>query len=56
MKLETAADHSAETSPPSKILMSPEDRRKYIGASECAGVLALSRYASPLQIWSVKTG
>ena len=35
-----------------------EERKKYIGASEAAGVLGLSRYANqtPLFIWSVKTG
>lgn len=33
-----------------------EERRKYIGASEAAAVLGLSRWATPLQIWAIKTG
>ena len=32
------------------------DRMKYIGASEAASVLGLSRWASPLEIWAYKTG
>jgi len=33
-----------------------EERKKYIGASEAAAVLGLSRYATPLEIWAIKTG
>lgn len=33
-----------------------EERRKFIGASEAAAVLGLSRWDTPLRIWSVKTG
>ena len=33
-----------------------EERKKYIGASEAAAVLGLSRYDTPLGIWAVKTG
>lgn len=32
-----------------------EERVNYIGASECAAVLGLSRYGSPLQVWMAKT-
>jgi len=33
-----------------------DDRQKYIGASEAAAVLGLSRWATPLEIWALKTG
>jgi len=33
-----------------------QDRKKYIGGSDCAGILGLSRWTSPLQIWGEKTG
>jgi putative phage-type endonuclease len=58
MKEETAADHSVETSPPSesKIKMSIEERRTYLGGSDCANICALSRWGSPLKTWSEKTG
>jgi len=32
------------------------DRTKYIGGSDCAGILGLSRWTTPLQIWGQKTG
>lgn len=33
-----------------------EERRKYIGGSEVAGVLGLSRWSSPLRVWAEKCG
>ena len=33
-----------------------EERKNYIGGSDCAAVLGLSRWSSPLQVWAVKTG
>lgn len=33
-----------------------ENRINYIGASECAAVLGLSRWATPLSVWANKTG
>lgn len=33
-----------------------EERKNYIGASEAAAVLGLSRFDTPLGIWAVKTG
>src|SRR3990167_6104500 len=33
-----------------------EERQNYIGASESAAVLGLSRWSTPLQIWCEKTG
>lgn len=33
-----------------------DDRTKYIGASEAAGVIGLSRWTTPIQIWAEKTG
>jgi len=33
-----------------------EDRTKYLGGSDCAGVLGLSRWTTPLKIWAEKTG
>lgn len=33
-----------------------EERKAYIGASECAAVLGVSRYSTPLEVWSKKTG
>jgi putative phage-type endonuclease len=36
--------------------MNPEERNKYIGGSDCAAILGLSRWKSPLQIWGEKTG
>ena len=32
------------------------DRREYLGATDCAGVLGLSRWESPLSVWMAKTG
>ena len=32
-----------------------DDRKEYIGGSEAAGVLGLSRWLTPLQIWAYKT-
>lgn len=34
----------------------PEERRKYLGASEVAAVLGLDRYKTPLDIYNLKTG
>ena len=36
--------------------MTQVDRTKFIGSSEVAGVLGLSRWTTPLKIWSIKTG
>lgn len=33
-----------------------EERRGYIGSSDAAAVLGLSRWSSPLRVWSEKTG
>jgi len=33
-----------------------EARKKYIGGSDAAGILGLSRYSSPLSVWAIKTG
>lgn len=33
-----------------------EERKQYIGASEAAGVLGLSRWQTPLSVWASKTG
>jgi putative phage-type endonuclease len=33
-----------------------EDRSGYIGASDCAAVLGLSRFKTVLQVWAEKTG
>lgn len=33
-----------------------EDRRSFLGASDCASVLGMSRWKTPLQIWAEKTG
>jgi len=33
-----------------------EHRKKFIGGSECAAVLGLSRYATPLSVWAEKLG
>lgn len=33
-----------------------KDRLKYIGASDAAAVLGLSRWSTPLGVWAVKTG
>lgn len=33
-----------------------EERKLYIGGSEAAAVLGLSRWATPLQVWALKTG
>jgi putative phage-type endonuclease len=32
------------------------ERKNYIGASECAAVLGVSRWKSPLMVWAEKTG
>lgn len=32
------------------------DRNKYIGGSDAAGVLGLSRWKTPLMVWALKTG
>lgn len=34
----------------------PEIRRSFLGGSDAAGVLGLSRWKSPLQVWAEKTG
>lgn len=36
--------------------MNSEERRGYIGASDAAGVLGLSRWQTPLGVWAEKTG
>lgn len=36
--------------------MKLEERVKYIGGSEAAGIMGLSRWQTPLSIWAVKTG
>lgn len=33
-----------------------EDRRNFLGASDCAAVLGMSRWKTPVQIWAEKTG
>jgi putative phage-type endonuclease len=33
-----------------------EGREKYIGGSDCAAILGLSRWSTPLQVWAEKTG
>ena len=33
-----------------------KERRKYIGGSDCAAVLGLSRFDTPLSVWAEKTG
>ena len=33
-----------------------EERKAYIGASDCAAVLGLSRWSTPLEVWAIKTG
>lgn len=33
-----------------------EERKKYIGGSDCAKVLGLSRWGTPLSVWAEKTG
>ena len=33
-----------------------ENRQTYIGASDCAAVLGMSRWKTPIQIWAEKTG
>jgi len=33
-----------------------EERKSFIGGSDCAGVMAMSRWSSPLQVWMEKTG
>ena len=33
-----------------------EERKKYIGGSDAAGILGISRYKTPLQVWAIKTG
>lgn len=37
-------------------MMDLEKRKSYIGASECASVLGLSRWGTPLSVWALKTG
>jgi len=34
----------------------PETRRSFLGGSDAAGVLGLSRWTTPLQVWAEKTG
>ncbi len=36
--------------------MDLKERINYIGGSDCAGVLGLSRWATPLSVWAEKTG
>jgi putative phage-type endonuclease len=33
-----------------------EERKFYIGGSDAAAILGLSRYRTPLQVWAIKTG
>jgi len=33
-----------------------EERKRYIGGSDAAGVLGLSRWQTPLSVWAIKTG
>lgn len=33
-----------------------EERKSYIGGTDVSGILGLSRYRTPLQVWSEKTG
>jgi len=33
-----------------------EARRRYIGGSDAAAILGISRYKSPLSVWAIKTG
>ena len=33
-----------------------ENRNNYIGGTDCAGILGMSRWSSPLQVWALKTG
>jgi putative phage-type endonuclease len=33
-----------------------EARKQYIGGSDAAAILGLSRYKTPLQVWAIKTG
>ena len=44
------------SSPNPKIKMSPEDRQKYIGASDAAAALGLSRWKTQLELYAEKTG
>jgi putative phage-type endonuclease len=32
------------------------DRTKFLGGTDCGGILGLSRYKTPLQVWAEKTG
>lgn len=34
----------------------PDVRRGYLGGSDAAGVLGLSRWTTPLQVWAIKSG
>lgn len=36
--------------------MDPKDRSKFIGGSDAAGVLGMSRWDTPLSVWAEKTG
>lgn len=36
--------------------MMDQDRTKYLGGSDCAGIMGMSRWTSPLKIWAEKTG
>ncbi len=36
--------------------MDPNERRGYIGASDCAAVLGCNRWSSPIKVWAEKTG
>ena len=33
-----------------------KERKNYIGGSDCAAVLGMSRWGSPLTVWMEKTG
>ena len=32
------------------------DRTKFLGGTDCSGILGMSRYKTPLQVWAEKTG
>jgi len=37
-------------------VLSMKDRKRYLGGTDAAGVLGLSRWATPLSVWAAKTG
>src|SRR5512146_1989369 len=36
--------------------MTNEERKGYIGGSDIAAVMGLSRWSTPLKVWAIKTG